>query len=80
MEPTEIEAEAAKFRDEYARLKTEIAKAIVGHDNVVTGVLTGIFTGGNCLLEGASGVTGEIRYRYLGALSSGTSIGRVSSL
>ena len=56
LEPREIEAKAAQFRDEYARIKTEIGKAIVGHHEVVEGVLTGIFTGGNCLLEGVPGL------------------------
>ncbi|MBL4845194.1 MAG: MoxR family ATPase [Planctomycetes bacterium] len=56
MDPKEIEARAAKFRERYKRLRTEISKAIVGHDEVVAGVLTGIFTGGNCLLEGVPGL------------------------
>ena len=56
MDPKEIEARAATFRSEYALIKTEIAKAIVGHEEIVDGVLTGIFTGGNCLLEGVPGL------------------------
>ncbi|RMG12106.1 MAG: MoxR family ATPase [Planctomycetota bacterium] len=56
MQPKEIEAQAARFREEYRRIKQEIAKAIVGHEAVVDGVLTGIFTGGNCLLEGVPGL------------------------
>ena len=56
MDPKEIEARAAKFRERYKRLREEIGKAIVGHDEVVAGVLTGIFTGGNCLLEGVPGL------------------------
>ncbi len=56
MDPKEIEAKAAEFRERYKRLRTEIGKAIVGHDEVVAGVLTGIFTGGNCLLEGVPGL------------------------
>jgi MoxR-like ATPase len=56
VDPKEIEAKAAEFRDRYKRLRTEIGKAIVGHDEVVAGVLTGIFTGGNCLLEGVPGL------------------------
>ena len=56
MDPKEIEARAAKFRERYKRLREEISKAIVGHDEVVAGVLTGIFTGGNCLLEGVPGL------------------------
>ena len=36
MDPKQIEAEAAKFRERYAKLRQEIGKAIVGHDEVVT--------------------------------------------
>ncbi len=56
MDPKEIEAKAATFRAEYGRLKAEIGKAIVGHEEIVDGVLTGVFTGGNCLLEGVPGL------------------------
>ena len=66
MEPREIEAKAAEFRAKYATIKTEIAKAIVGHDAIVEGVLTGIFTGGNCLLEGVPGLGKTHLIRTLG--------------
>ena len=56
MDPKQVEAKAAEFRAAYARIKAEIGKAIVGHDEVVDGVLTGVFTGGNCLLEGVPGL------------------------
>ncbi len=56
MEPREIEAKANEFREKYKRLKAEIGKAIVGHDEVVEGVLCAMFTGGNCLLEGVPGL------------------------
>ena len=56
MDPREIEAKANEFRSKYKLLKTEIAKAIVGHDEVVDGVLTAMFAGGNCLLEGVPGL------------------------
>ena len=56
MDPNEIEAKAQAFREQYAKIKTEIAKAVVGHEEIVDGVLTGIFTGGNCLLEGVPGL------------------------
>ncbi|MEZ6184274.1 MAG: AAA family ATPase [Planctomycetota bacterium] len=56
MDPNEIQAKAQAFREQYATIKTEIAKAVVGHEEIVDGVLTGIFTGGNCLLEGVPGL------------------------
>ena len=66
MEPREIEAKAAEFREKYTAIKTEIAKAIVGHEEIVEGVLTGIFTGGNCLLEGVPGLGKTHLIRTLG--------------
>src|SRR3712207_8986053 len=36
--------------------RSEIAKAIVGHNDIVDGVLTCLFTGGHCLLEGVPGL------------------------
>jgi len=56
VDPNEIDAKAKEFREQYAKIKTEIAKAVVGHEEIVDGVLTGIFTGGNCLLEGVPGL------------------------
>ncbi|MBX3470390.1 MAG: MoxR family ATPase [Planctomycetes bacterium] len=56
MDPRQIEAKANEFREKYANLKREIAKAIVGHDEVVDGALCAMFTGGNCLLEGVPGL------------------------
>ena len=37
------------------RVKAEIAKVIVGHDDIVHGVLTCLFVGGHALLEGVPG-------------------------
>src|SRR5436305_14791726 len=44
------------FRRDYRAVKAEIAKAIVGHDEIVDGVLTCLFTGGHALLEGVPGL------------------------
>jgi MoxR-like ATPase len=37
-------------------VQAEIAKAIVGHDEIIDGVLTCLFTGGHALLEGVPGL------------------------
>jgi MoxR-like ATPase len=37
-------------------LREEIGKVIVGHEEIVQGVLTAIFVGGHCLLEGVPGL------------------------
>jgi MoxR-like ATPase len=44
------------FRRDYRAVQAEIAKAIVGHENIVDGVLTCLFVGGHALLEGVPGL------------------------
>src|SRR5215217_2745284 len=44
------------FRRDYRAVQEEIAKAIVGHEEIVDGVLTCLFTGGHALLEGVPGL------------------------
>src|SRR6476469_3520467 len=60
-----MEARAAEFRDAYARVKAEIAKVIVGHDEIVHGVLTCLFVGGHALLEGVPGLGKTLLVRTL---------------
>jgi MoxR-like ATPase len=48
--------QATKFRERYQTVKDEIGKVIVGHDDIVHGVLTCMMIGGHCLLEGAPGL------------------------
>src|SRR5580765_6026026 len=45
-----------EFRRDYRAIKAEIAKAIVGHEDIVDGVLTCLFVGGHALLEGVPGL------------------------
>jgi MoxR-like ATPase len=45
-----------EFRRDYRAVQTEIAKAIVGHEDIVDGVLTCLFVGGHALLEGVPGL------------------------
>ena len=54
--------QAEKFRERYETVKTEIGKVIVGHDDIVHGVLTCMMIGGHCLLEGAPG---PVSYTHL---------------
>ena len=51
-----VEEQAKKFRDGIARLRKEIAKAVVGHDEVVTETIVTILAGGHALLEGVPGL------------------------
>ncbi len=51
-----IQAQADAFRRDYQAVRDEIAKVIVGHDEVIDGVLTCLFVGGHALLEGVPGL------------------------
>ncbi|MEW6350628.1 MAG: MoxR family ATPase [Thermodesulfobacteriota bacterium] len=53
METREI---ADQFRQDFDRLTQEIRKVIVGAEEVIDGVLTCLFAGGHCLLEGVPGL------------------------
>src|SRR3954470_12326579 len=64
-DPASMEARAAKFRTAYNRVKGEIAKVIVGHDEIVHGVLTCLFVGGHALLEGVPGLGKTLLVRTL---------------
>jgi MoxR-like ATPase len=52
----QIQALTDQFRHDYRAVQTEIAKAIVGHTEIVDGVLTCLFVGGHALLEGVPGL------------------------
>ncbi|MEK6797868.1 MAG: AAA family ATPase [Planctomycetota bacterium] len=58
--PTPIDPAVQKATDElrrkYQAVRDEIAKAIVGHDDIVDGVLTALFVGGHVLIEGVPGL------------------------
>jgi MoxR-like ATPase len=45
-----------EFVEAFARLKAEVQKVIVGHDEVITHVLVSLFAGGHVLLEGVPGL------------------------
>ncbi len=60
-----MEARAEEFRTAYANVKAEIAKVIVGHDEIVHGVLTCLFVGGHALLEGVPGLGKTLLVRTL---------------
>lgn len=45
-----------EFRAKFKAVKDEIGKAIVGHNDIVEGVLICLFTGGHALLEGVPGL------------------------
>src|ERR1051325_11081296 len=52
----QLQALCDAFRHDYRAVQAEIAKAIVGHEDIVDGVLTCLFVGGHALLEGVPGL------------------------
>src|SRR6478609_695988 len=60
-----MEARSEEFRGAYNRVKAEIAKVIVGHEEIVHGVLTCLFVGGHALLEGVPGLGKTLLVRTL---------------
>ncbi len=65
VDPGTMEAQCVEFRDAYAKVKNEIGKVIVGHDEIVHGVLTCLFIGGHALLEGVPGLGKTLLIRTL---------------
>jgi MoxR-like ATPase len=63
--PEQIEQAARAFRDDYARVRDQIGRAVVGHEDIVDGVLTCLFTGGHALLEGVPGLGKTLLVRTL---------------
>jgi len=51
-----VEKATQEFRAKFQCVRDEIGKAIVGHEDIVEGVLTCLFVGGNALLEGVPGL------------------------
>lgn len=60
-----MQAEAQQFRDRYEAVREMIGRVIVGHDDIVHGVLTAILCGGHCLLEGVPGLGKTMLVRTL---------------
>ena len=50
-----MQQQAQEFRERFAAVREQIGRVIVGHDEIVNGVLTAMFVGGHCLLEGVPG-------------------------
>ncbi len=61
----QMQQQAEEFRTRYKAVRDEIGKTIVGHDDIVHGVLTSMFVGGHCLLEGVPGLGKTMLVRTL---------------
>jgi MoxR-like ATPase len=60
-----IEKEAAEFAQRYKAVSEQLGRVIVGHGDIVHGVLTCLFVGGHCLLEGVPGLGKTLLVRTL---------------
>jgi MoxR-like ATPase len=60
--------QANQFRQRFAAVQAEIGKVIVGHTDIVQGVLTGLFVGGHILLEGVPGLGKTLLVRTIGTV------------
>ncbi|TWU05061.1 AAA family ATPase [Stieleria varia] len=60
-----MQAEAEAFRSRYTEVREMIGRVIVGHDDIVHGVLTAMLCGGHCLLEGVPGLGKTMLVRTL---------------
>uniref|UniRef100_UPI002240FC10 AAA family ATPase n=1 Tax=Verrucomicrobium sp. BvORR106 TaxID=1403819 RepID=UPI002240FC10 len=60
-----LEEELEGFRTVFSKLKTEIQKAIVGYDDLLSDTLLAIFSGGHVLLEGVPGLGKTFLVRVL---------------
>jgi MoxR-like ATPase len=64
---TDIATQVQQFGEDFARVRAEIAKAIVGHAEVVDGLLMCLLCGGHALLEGVPGLGKTLLVKSLGA-------------
>jgi MoxR-like ATPase len=60
-----MQQQAEQFRNRYTSVKEQVGRVIVGHDDVVHGVLTSMFIGGHVLLEGVPGLGKTLLVRTL---------------
>ncbi len=60
-----LQKQAEEFRNRYQAVREQIGRVIVGHDEIVHGVLTCLFVGGHCLLEGVPGLGKTLLVRTL---------------
>ena len=60
-----IEQRAQEFAARYKAVEEQLGRVIVGHKDIVHGVLTCLFVGGHCLLEGVPGLGKTLLVRTL---------------
>jgi MoxR-like ATPase len=63
--PAEVRAQCEQFRASFQKLREEVGRVIVGHNQVVEFTLIALFAGGNVLLEGVPGLGKTLLVRTL---------------
>ena len=63
--PSAMQEQAKQFRQAYHQVSQEISKVMVGHADIVHGILTCLFVGGHALLEGVPGLGKTLLVRTL---------------
>ena len=66
----DIEQRIDSARRTYAEVKAEIARVIVGHEELIEQVFVALVCGGHCLLEGVPGLGKTLMVRSLGEILS----------
>jgi MoxR-like ATPase len=61
----DVENQCREFRELFDRLRAEVGKVIVGHADIVDGVILTLFCGGHVLLEGVPGLGKTLLVRTL---------------
>ncbi|MFG0286083.1 MAG: AAA family ATPase [Phycisphaerales bacterium JB039] len=63
--PEAVREDCEQFRQTFKKLRDEVGKIVVGHQDVVEAVLISLFAGGNVLLEGVPGLGKTLLVRTL---------------
>jgi MoxR-like ATPase len=63
-----LETNIQAFAQNYQRVREQVQKVIVGHDEIVEGTLISLFCGGHVLLEGVPGLGKTLLVRSLGQI------------
>jgi MoxR-like ATPase len=66
----QVEARMQQARSAFDQVKAEIARVIVGHDELIEQVFIALVCGGHCLLEGVPGLGKTLMVRSLGEILS----------
>ncbi|MCC6677354.1 MAG: AAA family ATPase [Phycisphaerales bacterium] len=63
--PEEVLAAAARFREDFAKVRDQVSRVMVGQTEIIENVLICLFVGGHVLLEGVPGIGKTLLVRTL---------------